>query len=337
VLAAAAEKSRALEDERRVLLTKLLGTNWEAGDIASLPRPTRAGMILDGPILGQLSPDTKEAVLDVSLRSQDHLQAYLDAQHAAGKNPDPAEVARLRRETRTELSKVLTAPQLEEFLLRYSQNASDLRASFGTLEYFDASPEEFRAVFRATDQIDEQLQALGDAADANSAQQRKNLLAQRENEIKNALGASRYEDYSMLQDPLYRQAVAQADAAGTPDAVRAIYQVNLAALAEADSITNDANLSTQQKDVAMKNLQLQQAQANTLAVGQDLPLDQTTPPQQPPRRLHQLRPGDSASVVALMYGLPVSALRAANPNVDFNRLRAGDSIVIPPSPLTSGP
>jgi hypothetical protein len=38
-----------------------------------------------------------------------------------------------------------------------------------------------------------------------------------------------------------------------------------------------------------------------------------------------------------MYGLPVSAIRAANPNVDFNRLHAGDQIFIPPNPLPSGP
>src|SRR5256885_4732142 len=47
VLQATAEKSRALEDERRALLTRLLGTNWEAGDMVSLPRPSRPGILLD--------------------------------------------------------------------------------------------------------------------------------------------------------------------------------------------------------------------------------------------------------------------------------------------------
>src|SRR4051812_36083915 len=54
VMRTAAEKSRELEDERRGLLTKLLGTNWEAGDMASLPRPSRPGVVLDGPLLGTL-------------------------------------------------------------------------------------------------------------------------------------------------------------------------------------------------------------------------------------------------------------------------------------------
>src|SRR5436190_3090810 len=57
VLQATAEKSRALEDERRALLTRLLGTNWEAGDMVSLPRPSRPGILLDGPLLGTLSAE----------------------------------------------------------------------------------------------------------------------------------------------------------------------------------------------------------------------------------------------------------------------------------------
>src|SRR5215813_4928319 len=40
LVAAAAEKSRALEDERRALLARLLGSNWESGDLVNLPRPS---------------------------------------------------------------------------------------------------------------------------------------------------------------------------------------------------------------------------------------------------------------------------------------------------------
>jgi LysM repeat protein len=36
----------------------------------------------------------------------------------------------------------------------------------------------------------------------------------------------------------------------------------------------------------------------------------------------------------MMYGLPVSAIKAANPKVDFNRLKPGDAIIVPKSPFT---
>ena len=47
VVKLAADKTLALDKERRALLAKLLGTNWEGGDLASLPRPTRPGIVLD--------------------------------------------------------------------------------------------------------------------------------------------------------------------------------------------------------------------------------------------------------------------------------------------------
>src|SRR5262245_48388058 len=116
VLQVALEKSRALEDERRALLTRLLGPTWEAGDLVSLPRPTRQGIVLDGPVLGSLPTDTKQSLQDINARSEAKIQAYLEAQRALGKEPDPVEMAKLRQQTRDELARVLAPAQLEEFL-----------------------------------------------------------------------------------------------------------------------------------------------------------------------------------------------------------------------------
>ena len=335
VVQAAAEKARRLEDERRGLLTGLLGTNWETGDLVSLPRPSRPGVALDGPVLGAPSPDTKQAIQDVSLRSQDRLEAYFTAQRNAGKEADPAVLAKLRQQTREDLARVLSPPQLEEFLLRYSQNANELRADFGQLRLFNQTPDEFRAVFRATDTLDQRIQLLADATDPSSVGQRKALEDQRENAIKTALGPKRYAEYQRLHDPLYRDAVAAAEEAGTPEAAAALYAVAQAAQAEQNRIQGDTNLTAEQKSIALKSLELQQLQANTVAAGGDLPPE---PPSQPPppqpRKVYVLGPGDSADTIALMYGLPASAIRAANPNVNFSRLRPGTPITIPPSPLS---
>jgi hypothetical protein len=335
VLQGAAEKARALEGERRTLLTSLLGTNWETGDLVSLPRPSRPGVPLDGKVLGTLSADTKQAIQDVSLRSEDRLEAYLNAQRHAGKEADPAVLAKLRQQTRDDLARVLSPPQLEEFLLRYSQNANDLRASFGQLKFFNQTADEFRAVFRATDSLDQRIQLLADATDPSSLGQRKALEDQRENAIKTALGPQRYAEYQRLHDPVYRDAVAAAEEAGTPDAAAAFYAVALAAQAEQNRIQGDTNMTAEQKSIELKRLELQQLQANTLATGGDLPPEPPplpTPP--PPRKVYVLGPGDSAETIALMYGLPASAIRAANPNVNFSRMKPGTPITIPPSPLS---
>ncbi len=336
VIRVAAEKARELEEQRRALLTSLLGATWETRDLVSIPRPSRPGVVLDGPVLGALPADTKQALQDVSLRSQDRMQAYLDAQRSAGKEPDPAELAKLRQQTRDDLARLLSPPDLEEFLLRYSQNANDLRTEFGQLRFFDPTPDEFRAVFRATDSLNQRIQLLADAKDPSSLEARKALENQRDNAIKVALGPKRYEEYRTLHDPVYRDAVAAAEEAGTPEAARAIYAINLAALAEQKRIRGDTNLTTEQRNIELKRLELEQLQANALATGQNLPPEPPPePPTPPPKKVYVLSAGDSAATIALMYGLPVSALKAANPKVDFNKpLKPGVAITIPPSPWT---
>ena len=337
VVLAATEKARELDDERRALLTRLLGTSWETGDLVSLPRPSRPGVVLDGSVLGSLPAETKQAIQEISLRSQDRLQAYLDARRNGGKEPDPAELAKLRQQTRESLARVLSPPALEEFLLRYSQNANDMRTEFGQLRFFSPSPDEFRAVFRATDPLDQRIQLLADAKDAGSVATRKALEDQRDNAIKAALGPKRYEEFHLLHDPVYRDAVATAEAAGTPEAAGTFYAINLAALAEQDRIRGDSNLTADQKNIELKRLELEQLQANTVAKGQDLlPEPPPVPTAPAPKKVYVLGPGDSAATIAMMYGLPVSAIKAANPKVDFNRLKPGTAITIPKSPFSPG-
>ncbi|HWH68147.1 MAG TPA: LysM domain-containing protein [Candidatus Sulfotelmatobacter sp.] len=334
IVQVAAEKAKALDEERRTLLARLLGPNWESGDLLNLPRPSRPAIALDGPVLGALSTETKQALQEINIRSQERMQAYLDAQKQAGRNPDPVELARLRQQTRDDLARVLPPAQLEEFLLRYSQYANNLRTEFGQLQYFNATPEEFRAIFRSTDGLDQRIELLAEATDPNSVQARQSLLEQRENALRVALGVRRYQEYRLLHDPLYRDAVATAQQAGTPESVMTIYQINLAAAAEQQTIANDPGLTDEQKNIALKSLQLDQLKANTVASGQDLPPEPPPLPPTPPRRTYTLRPGDTPAVIATIYGVPESALRAVNPNVNLNRLKPGDSINIPRSAPT---
>ena len=338
VVQAALAKARSLEEERHVLLTRLLGTNWETGDLVNLPRPSRPAVALDGPLLGALPAETKQAVQEINERAEDRLAAYLEAQRQQGKAVDPVEVAKLRQLTRVELASVLSPDCLEEYLLRYSQYANVLRADFSKLQFFNPTADEFRAIFRATDNLDYQVQLLADSTDPIAARNREALLTQREQAIRNALGPKRYEEYQLLQDPLYRDAVAAAQQSGAPQAARNFYLINLAAAASSNSIYANPSLTPDQKAIELKQLELDQLKANTLVTGGQLPPQPATSPN-PIRRTYTLRQGDSPAVIGMIYGVPESAIRAANPNVDFRRLRPGDSIYIPRNALSppSGP
>ena len=332
---AAAERTRLLDSERRALLTRLLGPAWESGDLANLPRPSRTSVTLDGPVLGVLPAETKKAVQDISVRAQERLQAYLQSLSQAGKPPDPAELAKLRQQTRDELAQTLTPQQLEEYLLRYSQDASSLRAQLGQLKFFNASPDEFRSIFRLTDSIDQQLQLLGPGNDPNTVAQRNSLLQQRDNALKLALGPGRYARFTLLQDPAYRDAFAAAQQAGNPDAVQTLYQINLATAQQQASIRANTNLTPEQIAIQMKQAELDQAKANAQALGQE-PSDESSasPNSQAPAspvRTHPyvLGAAQTAASVAATYGVSLDAIQAANPGIDLRRLKPGDAIRIP--------
>jgi len=336
VVQIATAKTRVLDEERRTLLARLLGNNWESGDLVNLPRPSRQGVLLDGPVLGVLPAETKQSVEEVSLRMQDRMQAYVDEARRNGKTPDPLELAKLRQETRTELQKIMNPAQLEEFLLRYSQDANNLRTELGQLHYFNATSNEFRAIFRATDNLNERIQLLS-ASDPGSAEERKSLQEQIENAIKIALGANRYEEYRLLHDPIYRDAVETAQKAGTPEAAQILYEINLATAEEQGRIRANTNLTAEEKAIELKRLELEQLQANTAITRPELVQETPTTQPPPPKKVLVVGPGDSAATISTLYGVPISALRAANPTVDVSRLKPGDTITIPPNPFSPPP
>lgn len=328
VLQAAELKLRQLEQERRNLLTTLLGPNWESGDLVSLPRPTRPSIPLDGPVLGALPNDVKQAVEQFYAEATDRLDAYLAEQQRAGHPPDPAELARLRKQFRLELAGVLSAPQLEEYLLRFSDSARSLRSDLAQLKGFEATPDEFRAMFRVLDPINEQLIAVDDST-PEGARQRATLLAQAEAELKLALGDKRYAQYQLMHDARYQDAYAEAVKAGDPDSAGTLYQIKLAGQQEQARINDLAGLTDEQRAIELKKAELEQLKAVAQALGQPLPAESAAAPKSIPVKIHNVANGEGLNRIAQLYGVQPNDLRAANPNLNFDKLKAGDQVKVP--------
>jgi hypothetical protein len=254
VIDKAAAKVKELEAERKSLLTKLLGPGWDTDANAVPPAPT--GISLTGPVLGDLAPATKQFVYDATVRAKQKIDAYQDAQRQANKPIDPAEISKIRKEMRDELAKVLNQGQLEEYLLRYSPTANQLRDEIRGMA---VSPEEFRALFRERDEIgaDADLYYTGD--DPARLQKRAQLEAQRDDVMRRALGEERFAVYELNQDPVFRSSKATAEKLGVPaETIIPIYQINRLTQSELERIRSDDTMTNEEKVEALAAAQVEQ-------------------------------------------------------------------------------
>ena len=325
-------RAEALEEERHALLTKLLGENWQStrADQQADPIP------LPGPILGNLPDEVKQTVQQIAAASVEKTRAYLLAQEADGKPLDPLQMAQLREETRQQLAAVLTPQQLEEFLVRYSDNADRLRRDLGSIEL---SPDEFRQLFRSIDQIDRDLQLRFGGEDAVSRRERERLEQQRLAAMQEALGPERFQTFQMLHDPEYRKALEAAERAGASrNAASALYEINRLAAEEFERIRNDLSLTAAEQQQQMSEVQSEQQRALATILNEPLPEPAApTAPAAPPLRAHVMEPGETLGQISLRYGVRIPAIREANPGVDINRLPPGAVINVPPANLPNPP
>ncbi|MEO7678726.1 MAG: hypothetical protein ABIV39_18380 [Verrucomicrobiota bacterium] len=254
----AAEKLKNIESERRTLLTRLLGENWETAN-SPVPPAVRTGIYLSGPVLGELPAQTKQSVYEIAVLTQQKVEAYQEARNQEGKEVDPRELARLRQESRIELAKLLTPAQMEEFLLRYSSTGYQLRDE---LRGLNLTPDEFRTLFRARDPIDQQLDIHYTGDDPTLTKRKLDLEGQRDTAMQEALGKERFAQYKLGLDPLYRESQATAEQLGAPTAlVKPIYEINQLTQAELQRIRADSTLTEDEKVDALASAQAEQTKS----------------------------------------------------------------------------
>jgi hypothetical protein len=262
---AAEDKIRSLEAERRDLLTGLLGAGWDAEGKELVA--ARAGITLTGPILGDLPAATKLAALDFVAAAQQKIEAYQEEQRLQGKAIDPMQMVRLREEPLVPLAAVLEPEAYEEFVLRYSPAAQQLREMMRTM---DLVPDQFRDLFAALSGIIGQPVFFYAGADPALLKQQQQLAAQSEAVIKTTLGAALYAAYQLNQDPLYRSSQALAQQLKLPASMDLpIYQINRATQAEMDRIRKDDTMSNDDKVEALAQTQVEEQQSLQQLLGPD--------------------------------------------------------------------
>ena len=179
------EKGQELAEQQQQLTQKLLGP---PGLVCA---PFWTHVPLTGAVLGALSEKLHVEVQEICRQTM------------ASTAADPAEtinlvaVARAREQMRSELLRVLSGEQLEEFLLRYSQQAVALRRELSELQ---PSADEFRKTFNAVEPIDRELQLEFGSIEALAEGQRERYQRRRTEAVKGALAPERYAAYVLAHN-----------------------------------------------------------------------------------------------------------------------------------------
>jgi hypothetical protein len=268
VMSRAASALELLERERRQLLRALLGPDWEAQERAATPDRKAGGPVFSGPILSQLPATTISAIYDAWETLQRRLAEHVRQQAELGRPPDPMVSAHLQREYRERLEHLLTAEQLEEFLLRNSPLAQRARA---VLQGFDATPDEFRAIFRVLDRAERQLMWATVTSPEAYEKQRQALEKQTQAELQRLLGRERFQEYQLNQDPVFREIrLLAADLGMPPEAALPVYEIQKVSAEEEAAIRNNPDLTPDARTAALQTMREQREAALRTLLGDQL-------------------------------------------------------------------
>ncbi len=261
---AAEDKLQALETERRNLLTGLLGQGWDVESKEAIA--ARGGITLTGPLLGELSPSAKQAIFDIVAAAQLKIDAYQQQQGLAGAAVDPVQMVRLREEPLTALASVMEPAAYDEFLLRYSPAAQQLR---DMMKNMSLTPDLFSALFSALSGIIGQPIFFYSGSDPSLVKQQQQLATQSDAIIKTILGEA-YGTYQLNQDPVYQSTQALAQQLSLPaKMIVPLYQISRAAQAEMDRIRADDTLSSDEKIQALSQTRVEEEQTVEQLLGPD--------------------------------------------------------------------
>ncbi len=233
---------RDIYREQSKLLKELLGPDPENGTAASLRRQ-----------IPELPADKIDQLAGIRDR-YDEMRSDLYANVRGQMLPEEREkVNALEKAMHNELAAVLSPAELEAYDLRMSNTANNMRYN---LAAFDASEQEFRAIYRLQKDFDDQFNNY--TGGPMSEEQRKARMdAQKalDENLKSALGADRYAEYQRATDYNYRtttQLVARLEL--PPETTNQIYAVQKEYQDRARAIYQDSSIPPQDRTAKVQSL-----------------------------------------------------------------------------------
>jgi hypothetical protein len=233
---------RDLDKEQDSLVRQLLGVSFRAELAKYWSEEDERGLNLA--FLPSEKQDAVQAIHDkyTALEEEIYTRArglFLDE--------DQADLQKLQKQREAELAQMLSPEELEDYQIRNSETAQNLRTQ---LTGFEPNEEEFRKIYRLQKTFDDQFNQSADSNEDGTARGRAYQAASEalNNEIRETLGPERFAQYQRAQDDDYRSLLKLTDRFNlSQDVAGSIYDMKVAAERQKARIEADVTLSAEQR------------------------------------------------------------------------------------------
>jgi hypothetical protein len=235
---------KQLDKERDDLVRELLGVNFRTEMGKYYDEDEGAGLNLS------FLPQEKQAAVQAL---HDKYAALEEEIYSRTKgvflDQDQAEIQRLQKQREAELAQVLSPAELEDYQLRNSETAQNMRSQ---LAGFEPTEEEFRKIFQLQKTFDDQFNNAFDPTDSVAAALKDKAEFQASEalneEMRKTLGPERFAQYQRAQDGDYRSLVQVAERFNLPREVAgSVYDMKLVAERQKAQVEANATLSDEQR------------------------------------------------------------------------------------------
>jgi hypothetical protein len=189
---------RQLARDQTDLIRQLLGSSLN--DLFADTEDNKAMLRLQ---IGDIPPEKLQALYDTSVKFGEQRAAVYAALNGGPLlNADRDKLAAIDQGMRAELAQSLTPAEVDDFIMRSSPTASQLRQVLGPLQPTEA---EYRAIFPLYQAFSEQYPAGASNLTPDQTAARKLAEDQMNNQIKGLLGPDQAADYDQTANPAYNQ------------------------------------------------------------------------------------------------------------------------------------
>ena len=255
---------RALEKEERGLVKTLLGVDLQT-ELAKYSEGDDA----QERMYGFLPAEKREKLQTLQASFDDLEQAVYDRSRGVMLDEDQEELRRIQKQKEAAMAKILTPEEWEEFNLRNSSTANNLR---GQMSGFAPTEEEFRKIFRLQKTFDSDFNQGFDATDDKQMEIKARAQDEAQNalndEIKKVLGDPRNAEYQRAQSGDYRTLVQMAERFELPAEVAGkVYDMKQEVERQVQKVDANPNLTDEQRQKVLAAIGLETERSVAQAMG----------------------------------------------------------------------